>query len=323
MRILTDSPGEITTFFDREPAWQKPAALPAENAELWRALEGGDDVWCVEISPCTPRRFFDCIAIVAQAPRSQYDALHQAVGRGLRLGHGVAALALAGTGFHGQHGRGWAVAPGNLFLSVLTWPSAPVKQLVPVLTTLPAIAVADAIRVLGGTPGIKWVNDILVHGKKVSGVLTGTHVQGDVVQAVVHGVGVNVSHAPEIPPTPFVPATGCLSAEGLAAPLGEVFWAVLDAIAERTGQLLAPGGGEALLDAYRRDSAILGHAVRVWEDGVELSEPSAWPVPLASGVVQSIEPDLSLRIEGIDVPIDKGRLALESACQALGSPPCR
>jgi hypothetical protein len=39
--------------------------------------------------------------------------------------------------------------------------------------------------------------------------------------------------------------------------------------------------------------------------------------------VQSIESDLSLRIEGIDEPIDKGRLALESACQALGSPPCR
>jgi hypothetical protein len=43
------------------------------------------------------------------------------------------------------------------------------------------------------------------------------------------------------------------------------------------------------------------------------------PEPTAAGVVRCIETDLSLRIEGHDAPVTKGRLALEEACGALGS----
>ncbi len=73
---------------------------------------------------------------------------------------------------------------------------------------LPVVALVDAVRaVTGGAlrPGIKWVNDVLVDGRKIGGVLTSTQTQGDRVSAVLLGIGLNVATAPPVPPTPFVP----------------------------------------------------------------------------------------------------------------------
>ena len=98
------------------------------------------------------------------------------------------------TGGRGRQGRVWESPPGNCYASTLVRlrsgdPAAPTLALV--------IAVAAHAAVRDSMPGlndlrIKWPNDLLVGGRKLSGMLLER--EGD---AVVIGVGVNLAHHPE------------------------------------------------------------------------------------------------------------------------------
>jgi BirA family biotin operon repressor/biotin-[acetyl-CoA-carboxylase] ligase len=178
------------------------------------------------------------------------------------------------------------------------------------MTMLPAVAVVDAIRALapGLDPRIKWVNDILLDGAKVAGVLTATQVTEGRFDLAVLGIGVNSAVAPDVPPTPFVPAVTSLSVSNEAA-----LEAVLSALADRSKDLIANGPG-GLLETYREASAVLGERVRVYPEGLAEDAPERdWPAPLATGTVLAIEDDLTLRIEGVSEPVSRGRLAFDSA----------
>jgi biotin-[acetyl-CoA-carboxylase] ligase BirA-like protein len=310
MRFLTDCPADLGDFISAA-RWrpESAASLPADDGAIWRVLGGGPEPRVADIHDGDGPGFWTLATVVADAPRSQYDALHEALGRGLRPAGPTACLALRGRGFHGQRDRAWKAEAGNLFLSVALAPGLPVDRLVPGLTMLPVVAVVDAIRASGGpsvAPGIKWVNDVLVEGRKVAGVLTATHVRGALVDAAVLGIGVNVVRAPRLEPTPFVPAAGCLREAGITVGLGAFFWRVLDGLARRYRELLEHGH-EPLLASYRDRSVIVGRPVRIYEDA---ATSGADPIV---GVVQSIEPDLSLRLQGRADPVRRGRLVLDAA----------
>lgn len=91
----------------------------------------------------------------------------------------------------GRQGRPWASPPGNLYASTLVRlrPSDP-----PAATLALAAAVALEETVSAYVPGmalLKWPNDVLIDGAKLSGVLLER--AGD---AVVIGIGVNLAHHP-------------------------------------------------------------------------------------------------------------------------------
>jgi len=247
--------------------------------------------------------YWRCLLAVGDAPESQFDILHRLIRKDPQLGP-VACLALKGRGFHGHQGRVWAAEEGNIHLSVGLPLNLPAVETLPLLTMLPAVSVVDVLRAVGeDLPdlGIKWVNDILVDGRKVGGVLATSQTRGGLVEAVTLGIGVNVTRAPAIDPTPFVPRTGALhdwtGADGPT--LFAVLHRLLDALARWHRALLA-GGGPALLQAYRDASLVVGRHVQVWDDSVLLAE----------GRIHSIEPDLTLRLEGHSAPIGSGRLVL-------------
>src|SRR3990172_2053296 len=70
-------------------------------------------------------------------------------------------------------GGGGASRPGvGLYPSVLLRPEQP-PALVPLLTLVAGLAVAEAIREVAGLdPLLKWPNDLLLDGRKVAGILT-------------------------------------------------------------------------------------------------------------------------------------------------------
>jgi BirA family biotin operon repressor/biotin-[acetyl-CoA-carboxylase] ligase len=187
---------------------------------------------------------------------------------------------------------------------------------------LPAVAVVDAIVALSGgdlKPGIKWVNDILLSGRKVAGVLTTTQTQGDRLEYVVLGIGLNITVAPAVPGNPFVPEVGCLREFSPTAQLtlAEVNRVVLDAVARRYQEMLRFGPG-LLFSAYRGASVVLGREVLVWEEGLDASQAlESWPPPVARGVVTDIAPDLGLKLTGLADPVTKGRLALAEVFEAF------
>lgn len=183
MLILTDRPASMA---DRLPPewrlleWQTAGRLDPSTSALWGALGSGAAAWSLE-PPGATGAFWSRLFVVADAPRSQFDLLHQQLAGPVRDVGPVACLALDGLGFHGHHGRRWSAAAGNLHLSVALATTLPAASHAASLSMLPAVAVCDAVRTAtAGTvsPAIKWVNDVVVPEGKLAGVLTATRVLG-------------------------------------------------------------------------------------------------------------------------------------------------
>ena len=323
MRILTDCREQLVDFFPPRIAWaeEEVSILGDPDQQLWQALTPASGASTARLETRGLSSFWHRLILIGQAGRSQFDALHEALADGLALDGPTAVMALRGRKFRGQRGRPWSTIEGNLFLTVAFPVGAPAARLIPGLTMLPAVAVLDAIRLCGGAdlrPMIKWVNDILVGDRKVAGVLTATLCRDGLLEVAVLGIGVNVARAPEIEPTPFAPAAGCLADAGIKVTLGRFLWVVLDRLADWYRALLEVGPA-TLLQAYREASCIVGRRVRIWEESADRFEAAgAWPTPLAAGVVQAIEADLSLTIEGCAESVSRGRLALDEACAGVG-----
>jgi BirA family biotin operon repressor/biotin-[acetyl-CoA-carboxylase] ligase len=316
--VLSDCPERLAGLARAEDGSEVGVdSLPPDDRALWRALGTGRRLWCGSARDPGPPGFWSRALIVAEAPGSQFDALRESLADGLELAGPTACVALAGRGFHGQRGRPWLSAPGNLHLcAVFPEPGLAARE-ARSLPMLPAVALVDAVRALSGgalRPGIKWVNDVLVRGRKIGGVLTSTQTQGDRVSAVLLGIGFNVASAPPVPPTPFVPSVGCLADAGASATWAEAAGSVLGASARRMSELVRDGAA-ALLEAYRDASLVIGREVCVFAD----AEPGETPVenrptPVLRGTVRGIAADLSLVLEGVEAPVTSGRLAFAEDC---------
>lgn len=107
--------------------------------------------------------------------------------------HGLIVVAEEQTAGRGRRGRNWASPAGkNLYFSLLLRPDFAPSQ-ASMLTLVMALAVRDAMEeCYQAGAGIKWPNDIVLNGKKVTGILTEMRLQGETIGHVVIGVGINV-----------------------------------------------------------------------------------------------------------------------------------
>ncbi len=140
------------------------------------------------------------------------------------------------TAGRGRRQREWVSPRGNLAATILETVDAPP----PVATTLgfaAGLALEAALqtvsvehRMRSGAPVqflLKWPNDVLADGKKLSGILLEAETLGSDLCVAV-GMGTNVVSSPE--GTPY-PATS-LSALGIAASASDLFAALSDSWAE-------------------------------------------------------------------------------------------
>lgn len=97
------------------------------------------------------------------------------------------------TAGRGQLGRNW-YNPScvNIAASVILRPTLPIRE-ASKLTLMAASAFARALRGQGIPVEIKWPNDLLLNGKKIGGILTEMQTEGDRIQAVILGFGLNVN----------------------------------------------------------------------------------------------------------------------------------
>lgn len=97
----------------------------------------------------------------------------------------------------GRQGRAWDSPVGNFYGSTLVR-LRPTDPPAPTLALVTVVALEEAVRVFLPTGAtIKWPNDLLINGAKLSGVLLER--AGD---AVVVGIGVNLGHHPDLPDRP-------------------------------------------------------------------------------------------------------------------------
>ena len=115
------------------------------------------------------------------------EAAHQA---DLGAEEGTVVIAETQTASRGRFGRTWVSQAGNLYLSVVLYPSL---AALPYLNCLGGLAVVRAIqRTTRLQPRLKWPNDVLIGGAKVAGILAESALQGAEVKYVVLGIGINV-----------------------------------------------------------------------------------------------------------------------------------
>lgn len=167
--------------------------------------------------------------------------------------HGAAVIARAQTGGRGRRGRDW-VSPAGLGL----WLSVVLRLAESAWRTLSfaaALAVSDACEATCGiAPQIKWPNDLLLNGRKISGILI--EMEGS---AAVLGIGVNLrQRAEDFPEALRARAGSLLTQTGADIPPEAFLPPLLDAIEKRVCQ-------EDILDAYTARCVTLGSAVRVIE----------------------------------------------------------
>jgi BirA family biotin operon repressor/biotin-[acetyl-CoA-carboxylase] ligase len=178
----------------------------------------------------------------------------------------------------GRRGRSWSSPKGNLYASLLLRPDRPVSEAAALgFAAVTAIGdVAEAL--LPGEAQVrhKWPNDLLINGRKASGILLETQ-----PGFLVLGIGVNIASHPA--DTPY-PATD-LVAEGAAALSPQ-------ALLERVLAAFAPlyalwevEGFAALLPAWRCRAAGLGAPVDVRLERETLS-----------GIFKDLEADGALRL---------------------------
>jgi len=108
----------------------------------------------------------------------------------------VVVVADEQTGGRGRLDRNWASPSGGIWMSIVLRPDVPAPH-APVYTLAAAVATARGAREVGVEATIKWPNDVLVEGKKLSGILTEMEGEADRISWLVVGIGLNANVDPE------------------------------------------------------------------------------------------------------------------------------
>lgn len=162
------------------------------------------------------------------------------------------------------------------------------------LTAFSAVAVCRAIKKLYNVqPSIKWINDIFINGKKVSGILTEGIMNFETarIESAVIGIGINIQSNPDALPDDVKKIAGSIVSDGKEENVSRCRLA-----AEVAGQVLSilSEDSSAVIEEYKSLSFLLGKTIRVHpiidDDGsvyeakaVDIDEKAALVVELSDG----------------------------------------
>lgn len=175
----------------------------------------------------------------------------------------------------GRVGRRWESEKGGIYFSVSLNLSLPVHE-IPKITLLSGLAVARTLE--SYVARIKWPNDVLVNGKKVSGILS-EFVGEELSSKVVVGIGINVKN-----PIPDFLRDRAIS-------LAEVnqnvrITDVFKDLCRNLGDLLSkfPDNWNEILEEWKKRSDTLGKDVEV-RIGGEVYKGKALDIDMDGGLV--------------------------------------
>lgn len=173
---------------------------------------------------------------------------------------GAVVMADTQTAGRGRSGRGWVTPPGAaLAMTLLLRPQLVTAQ-TSQIALLGGLAVLEGIQQASGLkPQLKWPNDVLLHGKKVAGVLAEAAFTGNQLDYVVLGMGVNINSGPPPDLLTEYAATSLAAEAGAPCDREAIAQAILAAFAQRYPQLGTP----ALAQAWSGHLAMRGQPVKV------------------------------------------------------------
>jgi BirA family biotin operon repressor/biotin-[acetyl-CoA-carboxylase] ligase len=218
---------------------------------------------------------------------SSLDAIHDLGAQGAPAG--TVVVAEEQTAGRGRDGRTWRSPVGGVWLAMLLRPPVPTPG---TLSLRMGLVVADVVDELLGAPRaqLKWPNDVLVADRKLAGILCEGRWQGDTLQWLGAGIGVNVAND-----IPADLANRAVALRELLPDVGRL--AILDRLVPA---LLALGAHHAPLTEFecaafaRRDwlrgrqirAPLAGRAAGVRPDGALLVDTGAGTTMVREGHVE-------------------------------------
>lgn len=178
-------------------------------------------------------------------------------------GEGLALIAGEQTAGRGRMGRSfYSPADSGLYMSLLLRPRIAAQEAVRI-TACAAVAVAETIEELSGRAAqIKWVNDVLLDGRKVCGILSEASLDcesGELAWVVV-GIGINAVRPAESFPAELQQIAGAVFER---AEIPELRAKLAAGVLDRLMDYAAGPGGEHCFEAYRSRSVVLGKPVNL------------------------------------------------------------
>lgn len=201
------------------------------------------------------------------------------------IGEGTVVVAGEQTEGKGRLGRRWLSPPGtSLSLSIILRPTV---TLLPQLNMVASLAVVQSVeRIAAINPVIKWPNDVLISGKKVSGILIESIFEGNDLEAAIIGIGINVKLDPSSFPEIAAIATSLSIESGGEISRRKMLYLLLEEF-EKVYQGLRRG--EPIYERWLARLETLGKLIQVrWGDAIE------------EGYVDSINTDGSLVLKRRD-----------------------
>ena len=173
---------------------------------------------------------------------------------------GTVVIAEVQTAGRGRMERSWHSPQGGVWMSVILKPQIPPAQAFRV-NIAAAVAVARALEGLYGLEvKIKWPNDLMVGGRKVSGILTEVGADMDRREYAVVGIGINANLDPAALPEGWR-ATSISTELGRKVLRAELVQRVLEEVEGACEEMEA--STDLLLEEWSIRSATLGRRVRI------------------------------------------------------------
>ena len=209
------------------------------------------------------------------------------------VGNGAVVISEKQTKARGRSGKNWESPLGGVWLSIILNIN---HSKIPLITLATGVAVENTLKRIGvKNAEIKWPNDILIHGKKVCGILTEAITSFNTIESVIIGVGIDAN----------------ISIENFPEELRENMTTLNDEIGEKVDENLLiklfleefekiseqfiNEEYETILKEWRKNSYTIGKIV-------EVHEPFSKPY---DGYVLGISRDGSLVVEKIDGTLEK------------------
>lgn len=211
------------------------------------------------------------------------------------VGNGAVVISEKQTKARGRSDKNWESPLGGVWLSIILNPNVNHSK-IPLITLATGVAVENTLKRIGvKNAEIKWPNDILIHGKKVCGILTEAITSFNTIESVIIGVGIDAN----------------ISIENFPEELRENMTTLNDEIGEKVDENLLiklfleefekiseqfiNEEYETILKEWRKNSYTIGKIV-------EVHEPFSKPY---DGYVLGISRDGSLVVEKIDGTLEK------------------
>ena len=262
-------------------------------------------VLCYDSTDSTNRRLQEAVlnAPAAENPIPSQSALH-----------GLIAVANEQTAGRGRLGRSFASPQDmGIYMSVLLIPEvfgdASPSASWTALTSWTAVAVCRAIEaVCGVQPGIKWVNDLYLGGKKICGILTLMDLESEsgLIRDIIIGIGVNVQEKEEDFPEDLRDIAGSLYQQtGKKIDRSVLAAEMIRQIDRLCADWTDPDAAGIYLDAYRKHSLVIGRPVSV-----------ITPKSAKEATAEGIGDDFSLHVrytDGTEEDLRGGEISIRSS----------